>query len=138
MTQSDLYLKKSLIKHITEVINAGWISISDPVQFFRNPVRSGCGSELQNPVGTRSGDRIMFNTDAYQFYQSDSPTGKITPAVVLPLMARQTAALLNFGNAKMLCQFCLARQNEILVLTWVDQDWIALMIFKNFTYQDWI
>jgi len=37
------------------VINEVWISISDPVEFFQNPVRSGSGSELQNPVGSRSG-----------------------------------------------------------------------------------
>jgi len=44
------------------VINAVWISISDRVEFFLNPVRSGFGSELQNPVVSRSGNRIMFNT----------------------------------------------------------------------------
>jgi len=30
------------------------------------------------------------------------------------------------------------RQNKIHGLTWVDQDWIGLMIFKNFVDQDWI
>jgi len=37
------------------VINAVWISIFDPVELFRNPVQSG--SELQNPVGSRSVNR---------------------------------------------------------------------------------
>jgi len=32
--------------------------------FFQNPVRSGSGSEVQNPVGSQSGNRIMFNTVA--------------------------------------------------------------------------
>jgi len=31
---SGLYLKKALIKHYTAVINAVWITISDPVEFF--------------------------------------------------------------------------------------------------------
>jgi len=53
--------KNPLIKHFT-VMNAVWISISDPVNFFRNPLRSGSGSELQNPVGSWSGNWIMFNT----------------------------------------------------------------------------
>jgi len=44
------------------VINAVWISISDPVEFFGNSVRSGSGSELQNLVGSQSGNRTMFNT----------------------------------------------------------------------------
>jgi len=43
------------------VINAVWISVSEPVEFFRNPVRSGSGLEFQNPVGSRSGNWIMFN-----------------------------------------------------------------------------
>jgi len=30
--------------------------------FFQNPVQSGSGSELQNPVGSRSRNWIMFNT----------------------------------------------------------------------------
>jgi len=44
------------------VIKAVWISISDEVLFFRNPVRTGSDSELQNLVGSRSGHRIIFNT----------------------------------------------------------------------------
>jgi len=58
LIQSGWYPEKTLIKHLTAVINAIWISKSEPVEFFRNPVRSG--SELQNPVGSRSG--IMFKT----------------------------------------------------------------------------
>ena len=34
----------------------------DPVEFFQNPVRTGSGSELQNPVESRSENRIMFTT----------------------------------------------------------------------------
>jgi len=30
------------------------------------------------------------------------------------------------------------RQNKIHNFTWADQDWIGLMIFKNFADQDWI
>jgi len=30
------------------------------------------------------------------------------------------------------------RQNNIPDFTWADQDWIGLMIFKNFAGQDWI
>jgi len=45
------------------VINVVWISISDPVVFFQNPV--GSGSEVQNPVGSRSGNLIMFNTGVH-------------------------------------------------------------------------
>jgi len=44
------------------VINAVWLSISDPVKFFRNLVRSGSGSELQNMIESLCGNRIMFNT----------------------------------------------------------------------------
>jgi len=32
------------------------------LSFFQNPVQSGSGSEVLNPVGSRSEDRIMFNT----------------------------------------------------------------------------
>jgi len=39
-----------------------WISISDPVEFFQNPVQPGSGSEVQNPVESRIRNRIMFNT----------------------------------------------------------------------------
>ena len=62
LIQSALYSKKPLIKHFSAVINAVWISISDPFDFFRNPIRSGSGYELQNPVGSRSENQIMFNT----------------------------------------------------------------------------
>jgi len=30
------------------------------------------------------------------------------------------------------------RQNKTHDFTWADQDWIGLMIFKNFENQDWI
>jgi len=30
------------------------------------------------------------------------------------------------------------RQNKIYGCTWVDQDWIGLMIFNNFADQDWV
>ena len=52
--------EKTLIKHFTAVINTVWIPCLIRLSFFQNPVRSG--SELQNPVGSRSGNRIMFNT----------------------------------------------------------------------------
>ena len=32
--------------------------------------------------------------------------------------------------------FCLMRRNKIHGFTWADQDWIGLMIFKNFADQD--
>jgi len=34
--------------------------------------------------------------------------------------------------------FRLMRQNEIHGFIWADQDWIRLMIFKNFADKDWI
>ena len=51
-------------------------------------------------------------------------------------------ALLNFGNSKRwclfcimrLCRFCLMRQNKIHDFIWADQDWIGQMIFKNFEW----
>jgi len=46
--------------------------------------------------------------------------------------------LVNFGNARRLSLFCLMRQNKIHGFTWTDQDWIGLIIFKNFADQDWI
>ena len=39
------------------------------LSFFRKPFQSASGSELQNPVGSRSGNRIVFNTG---LYHSDS------------------------------------------------------------------
>jgi len=48
------------------VINAVWISISDPVEFFSKSSPIGSGSELQSPVGSLSGNRIMFNTVLHQ------------------------------------------------------------------------
>ena len=46
--------------------------------------------------------------------------------------------MLNFGNAKSLCIFCLTRQNKIHGFVCADQDWIGLKIFKKFADQDWI
>ena len=46
-----------LMEHLIAVINTVWITIIDPVHFFWNAVRSGSGSELQNPVGSQSGNR---------------------------------------------------------------------------------
>jgi len=57
--------------------------------------------------------------------------------------------MLNFGNPKMLCLFCLMRQPGLdgRTRTWADQDWIGPMVFKNlrirtgsdsiFADQDW-
>jgi len=45
-----------LIKHLAAVVMAVWLSISDPVEFFYNPVRSGF--KLQNLVGSRSVNQI--------------------------------------------------------------------------------
>ena len=69
--------KKDVIKHFTAVINAVWISISDAVECFWNPVRPGSGSELQNPVGSQSGNRIMFNTGSYCDHESFPDTSKV-------------------------------------------------------------
>ena len=44
------------------MITAVRIPISDAVEFFQNPIWSGSGSEVKNPVGSWSGNRIMFNT----------------------------------------------------------------------------
>jgi len=47
-------------------------------------------------------------------------------------------AFLNFGDAKRLCLFCLTRlfclmrQNKMYGFVWADQDWIGLMVLKNF------
>ena len=46
-----------------------------------------------------------------QSKQSDSPNGKITPAVLFPLKPN-IHFLVNFGNAKRLCLFCLIIQNH--------------------------
>ena len=62
LSDSGLYPKKTLIEHLNAVINEVCISTSEPVKFFRNLVQTGSSSELQNPVGSQSGNRIMFNT----------------------------------------------------------------------------
>jgi len=92
------------------------------------------------------------------------PNGRTTPAVLLSMMAKQTLPC--FGNAKRLYLFCLMmqkhcwnylafnqsywRQNSSSssFASWgkikthgfmcADQDWLGLMIFKNFADQDWI
>jgi len=47
------------------VINAVLTFISDPVELLLNPVQTGSSFELQNPIGSRSRNRIMFNTDCH-------------------------------------------------------------------------
>jgi len=50
LIQSGLYLKKTSDLAFTAVIHAVWISTSDPIEFFQNPVQPGSGSEVQNPL----------------------------------------------------------------------------------------
>jgi len=45
------------------VINAVWISKFDPVEHFQNPVRPDPVLNCRIRVVSRSGNRIMFNTD---------------------------------------------------------------------------
>jgi len=59
--QKNAESSRSRLRLRYHLCNAIWISISDPVEFFQNPVRSGTGPEFQNPVGMRSGKRIVFN-----------------------------------------------------------------------------
>jgi len=47
-----------------------------------------------------------------QSKQSDSPIGKITPAVLFPLMPNGHLLVKKFGNAKRLCLFYLMRQKR--------------------------
>jgi len=54
--------------------------------------------------GTNTNLSVLF-LSLDQFNQLDSSNGKITPAVLLPLMPNRH--LSNFGNAKRLCLFCL-------------------------------
>ena len=56
------------------MINAVWISISDLVKFFQNPVQSRSDSEMQTPVGSRSGNRIMFNTRIQSVFSLQLPS----------------------------------------------------------------
>jgi len=99
--------------------------------------------------------------------QSDSPNGKIIPAVLchwwqnrhclVKFWKCQTALSILPHEAKALLElFCLQanifgwRQNssssyfaswgiiKMYDFTWPDQDWIGLRIFKNFADQDWI
>jgi len=75
LIQPGLY-PKNLFKHLTAVFNTVWLSISDPEEFFRNPVRSDSGSELQNPIGSRSGNRITFNTGTHWIWHGPRPVTK--------------------------------------------------------------
>ena len=52
------------------MINAVWISTFDPVEFFQNPVQSGSGSEVQNPIGSLSWNQTMFNTGVHVILNS--------------------------------------------------------------------
>jgi len=52
---------------------------------------------------------LSFSLD--QSKQSDSANGKITPAVLFPLMQNRHIPV-NFGNAKKLCQVCLMTQKH--------------------------
>ena len=75
LIQSSWYPKEPVIKHLTAVINADWIFISDPVEFFRNPVQSGSGSELQNPVGSRPQHVQHHCINAHMVSTSKNETG---------------------------------------------------------------
>jgi len=52
-----------MIKHSIAVINAVWISISDPAEIFSKSSPTRIRFWIAEPVGSRSGNRIMFNTD---------------------------------------------------------------------------
>jgi len=58
-----------------------------------------------------------------QFQQSDSPNGKITPAVLLHLMPNRH--FVNFRNAKRLCLVCLMRQNHCWKCFAFNQSYLA-------------
>jgi len=64
LIQSGLYPKKTLIEHFTAVINAVWISISDPVEFFQNPANPDlvlkCRIRLDHDPETRSSSTLQF------------------------------------------------------------------------------
>ena len=49
--------------------------ISGPLELFQNTVRSGASPELQNPVGSRSGNQIMFNTGVQDPDLESNPAG---------------------------------------------------------------
>jgi len=54
--------EKTLINHLSAVINAFWMSISDPIEFFsKSSPTTGPVSELQSPIGSQSGNQIIFN-----------------------------------------------------------------------------
>jgi len=59
-----------------------------------------------------------------QSQQSDSPNGKITPAVLLRLMPNRHF-FVNFRNAKKLCLVCLMRQNHCWKCFAFNQSYLA-------------
>jgi len=61
LIQPGLYQKNTLIKHFTAVINAVWISIIDPVEFFKiqsDPVPN-CRIRLDRDPETRSCSTVV-------------------------------------------------------------------------------
>jgi len=55
-----LYItKQTLIKHFTAVINAVWITISDLVEFFRNPIRIRFWIAKFGWIGIRKPDHVQ-------------------------------------------------------------------------------
>jgi len=68
--------------------------------------------------------RILLESTLDQSKQSDSPKGKITPAVLFPLMPNDTS-LLNFGNTKRLCLFCPMRQKHCWKYFAFNQSYLA-------------
>jgi len=60
-----------------------------------------------------------------QSKQSDSPNGKITPAILSPLMHNRHL-LVKFGNAKRLCLFCRMRQKHCWNYFVVNQSYLAI------------
>jgi len=59
-----------------------------------------------------------------QSKQSDSPNGKITPAVLFPLMPNRHF-LADFANAKRLCLFCLMTQKHCWNYFAFNQSYLA-------------
>jgi len=85
-------------------------------------------------------DPSVSSLSLVQFNQSDSANGKITPAVLLPLMVKWTVPCWSLEMPKRFVYFASWGKIKIALspLAWADQDWIGLMIFKNFAEQDWI
>jgi len=60
LIQSDLYPKKLWLSSLLQwSVQFGYPYLIR-LSFFQNPVQPGSGSELQNLVGSRSGNRIMY------------------------------------------------------------------------------